>query len=73
MKIYIIETSALIATISRIKYDWLLEIETKCGGELVGTYRSYFLTQKSCIAEFQRFREKGFLIKTNVSEIPTHH
>ena len=63
---YIIETNILKAEISRgikTKFDWFLEINTQCGGKLIGSYRQIFLTKKNALKEFQDFRKKGFLIK----------
>jgi hypothetical protein len=65
--IYTIESNALIATISRgvkTKFDWLLEVSSKCGGELIcQNYRAIHLTKKSSISEFNRLKQTPFLIK----------
>jgi hypothetical protein len=65
--IYTIESNALKATISKglkTKFDWLLEVETKCGGKLISNdYRVVFLTKKSAVAEFNKLKSSPFLIK----------
>lgn len=68
MTSYTIESNALKATISkgvRTKFDWLLEVETKCGGELISyNYQVVFLTRKSAIAEFNKLKSSPFVIKS---------
>jgi phosphopantetheine adenylyltransferase len=65
--VYTIESNALIATISRgvkTKFDWLLEIQTKCGGELISyNYQTIFLTKKNAVKEFNKLKSSPFLIK----------
>ena len=65
--IYTIESNELKATISRgvkTKFDWLLEVETKCGGKLISyNYQSIFLTKKSAVEEFNKLKSSPFVIK----------
>jgi hypothetical protein len=65
--IYTIESNALKATISKgvkTKFDWLLEVETKCGGKLISyDYRVVFLTKKGAVAEFNKLKSSPFAIK----------
>jgi len=67
---YTLESNALKATITkgiRTKFDWFLEIETKCGGQLIcKDYQVIFLTKKSAVAEFNKVKSNPFLIKQNV-------
>jgi hypothetical protein len=64
---YKIESNALTATISRgvkTKFDWLLEVKTKCGGELISyNYQTLFLTKKNAVKEFNKLKLSTFLIK----------
>ena len=66
--IYTIESNALKATISKgvkTKFDWLLQVETKCGGKLISyDYRVVFLTKKAAVAEFNKLKSSPFAIKT---------
>jgi len=66
--IYTIESNALKATISKgvkTKFDWLLEVETKCGGKLISyNYKKMFLTKKTAVAEFNKLKTSQFLIKS---------
>jgi len=64
---YKIESNALTATISKgvkTKFDWLLEVQTKCGGKLISyNYQTIFLTKKNAVKEFNKLKSTPFLIK----------
>ena len=63
---YEIKNNMLTAKISRgivTKFDWILEITTNCGGQLIGEYQQLHLTRKAAISEFNNFRAKGYLIR----------
>jgi hypothetical protein len=66
--IYTIESNALKATISKgvqTKFNWLLEVKTKCGGQLISyKYQVVFLTKQAAVAEFNKLKNSPFAIKS---------
>jgi len=65
--IYTYEKQGLVATISKglcTKFDWYLDLKTKCGGKLIiKNYQNIFLTKKEAVKHFEYLTTQPYIIK----------
>ncbi len=65
--IYTYKSNGLVATISKglcTKFDWYLELKSKCGGKLIiNNNQNIFLTKREAVNHFEFLKTQPYIIK----------